>query len=951
MRLRPTVFAAAVLGASLAALALQGRERPADSQPPPPSDFANFESHPVHPVCLSPSGNRLFAVNVPDGRLSVFDVLPEGLRLLDEIPVGLEPVSVAALSDDEVWVVNHLSDDVSVVSVAAGNVLRTLRVGDEPTDVVFARTSPAPNAPTVAFVCISQEDAVKAYDPATLLPIGTPIPVFGGDPRALTLSADRTRVYVAAFESGNRTSLVPFQDVLPGNGGLGLPTPIPAKNPALPAAPDVGLIVQNDGGVWRDEVGRNWSFKLPYSVADRDVFVVDAATRTVVNQITSVGTLLFNLAPHPTTGALWVSNTEATNLRRFEPNLRGQFVRNRISIVDPASGTVNAVQLNPHVNYAVTPGPPSEVAASLAQPTDLCFLPDGSKAYVAAFGSNKVGVLDGISATVTARIPVGQGPIGLALAADGSRLYVYNRFDNSISTVDTGTDLVVATASLGFDPTPPVIRDGRPFLYDASRTSGHGDASCASCHAFGNNDALAWDLGDPQGQMAPSPPNQIDPLLADFHPMKGPMVTQSLRGLRNTGRLHWRADRTNFNSFNGAFVSLNGRADTLSAGDMQTYTDFVLTIQYPPNPNRRLDDGLPNPVDGPNPTRGFNEYVNVPHDATLRCNTCHLLPTGTSGQSINAQALLEDQDMKIPQMRNMYEKNDLSRAPGAVNKSGFGFTHDGAFDNLVAFLGLTVFAFPGGDPQRRDVEAFLFAFPTGMRPSVGRRITLHAGNRDVAATTSLLDSLYAAADSQHCEVVVRGRTGGLRRSWLYDRAAKTLQPDRASEAPVSKVALRALAGTGSELTWFGVPPGSGRRMGLDRDRDLFFDRDELDAGADPGNPLSTPANVAVDGGGDGAPLRIALTGGVPNPFGHLDAGAAAATTIRFTLPIAAEAKLEIYDARGRRVTTLLDGMREAGDHGVPWDGRDAAGRPVSAGVYFYRLTALNQVRTVKGMRL
>ena len=950
MRLRRIVAAAAVLGVSLAALALQGRDRAADSQPPVPTDFTNFESHPVHPICLSPSGNRLFAVNVPDARLSVFDVTPQGLVLADEIPIGLEPVSVAALSDDVVWVVNHLSDDVSVVDVAAGNVVRTLRVGDEPTDVVFARTSTAPNAPTVAFVCVSQEDAIKAFDPATLIPVGTPIQVFGRDPRALTLSIDRTRVYVAAFESGNRTSVVPFADVLPANSGLGLPAPVPAMNPALPAAPDVALIVQHDGAAWRDELGRNWSFKLPYTVADRDVFVIDAATRTILNQITGVGTLLFNMAPHPVTGELWVSNTEATNLKRFEPNLRGQFVRNRVSIVDPNSGAVNPVHLNPHISYAVSPGPQSEIDASLAQPTDLRFLPNGSKAYLAAFGSNKIGVLDGATAAVTARIPVGQGPIGLALAGNGSLLYVYNRFDNSITTIDTGSDAVVATAALGFDPTPQVIRQGRPFLYDASLTSGHGDLSCASCHAFGNNDAIAWDLGDPQGAMTPPPPNQIDPLLQPAHPMKGPMVTQSLRGLRNTGRLHWRADRVDFNAFNGAFVSLNGRAQPLSPGDMQAYTDFVLTIQYPPNPNRLLNDGLTDPPVGPSALRGFNEYINVPHDALLRCNTCHALPTGTNGQSVDAQALLEDQDMKVPHMRNMYEKNDFSRAPGAVNKSGFGFTHDGAFDNLVNFLRLPVFQF-ADDAQRRDVEAFVLAFPTGTQPSVGRRITLHAGNRDLATTTTLLDSLYAAADAQQCDLVVRGRTAGTRRGWFYDRASQTLLPDRANEAPLTKAALRALAGTGSELTWFGVPPGAGRRMGIDRDRDTFLDQDEVDAGSDAGNPLSTPANVAVEGGTDGAAaLRIALAGGFPNPFGNLVAGGAS-TTIRFTLPSAAKATLEVCDARGRRVRTLLDGMQEAGDHGAQWDGRDASGRPVGAGLYFYRLTALEQVRTVKGMRL
>ena len=42
--------------------------------------------------------------------------------------------------------------------------------------------------------------------------------------------------------------------------------------------------------------------------------------------------------------------------------------------------------------------------------------------------------------------------------------------------------------------------NGRPFLYDTSLTSSHGDSACASCHIFGDFDSLAWDLGDPDGQ-------------------------------------------------------------------------------------------------------------------------------------------------------------------------------------------------------------------------------------------------------------------------------------------------------------------------------------------------------------------------------------------------------------------------------------------------------------------
>src|SRR6186713_1278324 len=73
--------------------------------------FIEFESGPVRPVALSPDGSRLFVANIPDNRLEVFIVNPGGtLSPMVSIPVGMEPVAVAARSSTEVWVVNHLSD-------------------------------------------------------------------------------------------------------------------------------------------------------------------------------------------------------------------------------------------------------------------------------------------------------------------------------------------------------------------------------------------------------------------------------------------------------------------------------------------------------------------------------------------------------------------------------------------------------------------------------------------------------------------------------------------------------------------------------------------------------------------------------------------------------------------------------------------------------------------------
>ncbi|HMJ15598.1 MAG TPA: hypothetical protein VK524_29480, partial [Polyangiaceae bacterium] len=104
-----------------------------------PPSYVEFEAGPVRPLALSADKSRLYACNIPDNRLEIFDVSRGGMRLSASVSVGMSPVAVAARNDHEVWVVNHLSDSVSVVDVAANppRVVRTLLVGDEPRDIVF----------------------------------------------------------------------------------------------------------------------------------------------------------------------------------------------------------------------------------------------------------------------------------------------------------------------------------------------------------------------------------------------------------------------------------------------------------------------------------------------------------------------------------------------------------------------------------------------------------------------------------------------------------------------------------------------------------------------------------------------------------------------------------------------------------------------------------------------
>ena len=77
--------------------------------------------------------------NRPAHCLEIYAVEGDSLRLASSVAVGLEPVAVAERNSNEVWVVNHLSDSVSVVRLdGTARVLRTLQVGDEPRDIVFA---------------------------------------------------------------------------------------------------------------------------------------------------------------------------------------------------------------------------------------------------------------------------------------------------------------------------------------------------------------------------------------------------------------------------------------------------------------------------------------------------------------------------------------------------------------------------------------------------------------------------------------------------------------------------------------------------------------------------------------------------------------------------------------------------------------------------------------------
>jgi YVTN family beta-propeller protein len=880
-----------------------------------PPEFINWETAPVHPIALSPDGNRLAVCNLPDNRLELFDVAGPVPVSIGSVPVGLDPVSVRWPASNEIWVVNYISDSVSVVDPNARKIVATLNTLDTPADVVFA------GSPQRAFVSCSMPNTIQIFDPASRALTGQ-LAIAGERPKAMATSPDGGKVYVAIFESGNASTILgaaTTNGVGPSvvnytNGPYGGRNPPPSRgtnfspaiNPDIPTnfpPPRVSHIVKkNAAGHWMDDNNGDWTEfvsgsnaalsgrRVGWDMPDHDLAIIDTTTFSV-SYATHLMNICMDVAVNPASGQIAVVGTDGSNEIRFEPNLNGTFVRVELALVDPATLTNTLKDLNPHLDYLTATAPESERNKSIGDPRGILWNASGTRGYVTGMGSGNLVIVDATGNRVgSLPLTLGDGPTGLALDEPRHRLYVLNRFSASISVVDISSNTVVATTPL-FDPTPSPIKTGRKHLYDTHKTSGLGQAACGSCHVDARMDRLAWDLGDPAGPITFA----TNATVFKFHPMKGPMVTITLQDIIGHEPFHWRGDRTGLRDFNPTFTNLQGAATALTTNEMTEFKDFLATIHFPPNPFRNFDNTLSTNV--PLPGHRSIGLGALPKGAQLpngdafagmaraarpglgQCLTCHTFPSGlsrdvASGSGRDESFLPPGPDgehhlelifrgrlggilMKASQLRGLFEKTGLD-FDSTSSRAGFGFTHHGNADTLTRFL-QSAFAF-SDDQETANIIAFLISMSGSDLPlateevqgvgvagavgppskdvpaAVGKQVTIGS-----SAPVARIDEMLTLANSpkSRVELIVKGPKDGLPRGWLYIPSLGRFQSDRLAET-ISPQDLRALAAVGNELTYTIVPEGMGRRLSLDRDRDGFFDRDELDFQSDPADPASIP---------------------------------------------------------------------------------------------------------------
>ena len=463
-------------------------------------------------------------------------------RVVWEAAVGDQPRTLAAAPDGDLWVVNQGSGDITVLT-SAGAVRRTIPLprGSAPYGCVFAPDGGA------VYVSLQAAGRLLKLDPSGAVRADLAV---GPQPRGLAVSGDSARLLVTRFVSRFR---------------------------------EVGAV----GEVWEVDTG-SFTVSRTLPLAFDPGPDTEASGRGVPNYLSQV-----RIAPDGRSA--WVPSKKDNIARgRARDGLDLTFESRTRTIVSMLDLVGHTERLERRIDFN---------DRDLAQTT--VFTPTGDVVLVAMLGSNVVEIRDAQDRTRLGLIPVGRAPAGLALSADGSRLYVHNYLDRSVTVADTsrlldGTanqaPILTTVSTVSHEALPAPVLNGKRTFYNAAdpRMSRDGYLSCASCHLDGGSDQMVWDF------------------------------TQSGEGLRNTieltgrrgtngGFVHWTANFDEIQDFENdiraafggtgfmsdAAFNTGTRRDPLGdrkAGLSQPLDDLAAYVsslaRFAPSPYRRADGGL-----------------------------------------------------------------------------------------------------------------------------------------------------------------------------------------------------------------------------------------------------------------------------------------------------------------------------------------------------------------------
>ena len=529
--------------------------------------------------------DRFWVVNQDHNSVSVFDASTNVKQ--KTIAVGTAPRSIARAPGGEVWVANRDGASISVIDPVGLTELRkiSLPFASQPYGLIAAPTGGA------MFVVLEGSGRLLKLD-GTSGAIESSLGV-GPRPRHLSMTGDGGRIYVSRFVTpplpGESTASVATQV-----GGLNVGAEIVAVNPASMSVVDTIVLRHSDKPDFENQ-GRGIPNYLGPAVIS------------------------------PDGRSAWVpskqDNVKRGALRDGLPLNFQNTVRAISSRINLATGTETYASRIDHDNSGVA--------------TAIAYDSHGVYMFVALESSRQVSIVDAHRGSEIFRLAVGRAPQGLAVSADGTRLYVNNFLDRTVSVYDLGElledgianlPLVATRTSHGGEKLTAEVLQGKRLFYDALDTRLARDAyvSCASCHNDGGDDGRVWDL-------------------TGFG--EGLRNTVSLRGRAGGhGFLHWSNNFDEVQDFEGQIRALSGgsglmtnaqfnagtRSDPLGdpkAGvsvDLDALAAYVKSLgSFPSSPLRNADGSLTSAA-----TAGKALFV------SKNCSTCHGgAPFTTSGSS------------------------------------------------------------------------------------------------------------------------------------------------------------------------------------------------------------------------------------------------------------------------------------------------------------------------------
>jgi YVTN family beta-propeller protein len=519
-----------------------------------------IEQHYPSPVelALSADSSRLFVVCEGTDELVVIDT--EADKVLRRVKVGHVPKSLSFSPDGKrLYVANSWTDTVSEIDTGSLEVTRTLPAGFEPNSAI------ADNAGAFLYVANRISNDVSVVDLAS-----------GQETKRLL--AGRGASYLRISPDGSRI----------------YSTHIYPKITTHRAQPE------------------------------SEITVIDTARQVVADRIplnNSAG--VFHVA-WDTGGRLGMAaEMRPKNLPPLAHVEHGAAFTNSIAVFGKDIGGVVHVPIDELDRYFT---PPFAVAIA----------PDRRFAYVSTTGSDSVTVIDigrmlayvrpldasgrrlmatDLSASsnyVAARIAVGSAPKGLALTADGKRLYVANRMDDTISIVDTSSRKVTGTLALSGPGKITAQRRGEKLFYTA-RFAFQGHMGCANCHIEATYDGFQWDL-EPDGFGKDIVDNRLLEDVEETAPFKwnGTNVDLEMECGPRTEKFFW-------------------RSESYTPAELSDLTSFIKAMPLRPNRYR-----LPNGELTPSQERGkaIYERTRTRSGAAIpernQCPVCHSGPHYTN---------------------------------------------------------------------------------------------------------------------------------------------------------------------------------------------------------------------------------------------------------------------------------------------------------------------------------